>query len=539
MKKIKFIWFSAIISSLIYQTGCRRVPDVGILNTGNFTDVNTPLKEAADFPIGCAISYSPFLNDQNYANIAKRDFDEVVFEYQMKHGAIVQDNGNFNFTNTDALVNAVGSMGIFGHTLVWHQNNNANYLKSYAGITLPAPTELLTNGGFENNLSNWSQFNTGNPAGSSSFTITTTPGEFRSGSRALRVFVNQNYGTQQWRVQLASDPIPMDNGKTYRASLWIRCASAGGSMRMSLNPDNSASPSSYQADQDNLGTSWQQITFTFTKTATVPTRIVLDMGKVANTYFIDDISVTEVITPPGGAEIANKLDTAMRNFITAMVNRYKSKVRAWDVVNEPFADNPVAIRNNSNTSTTANDVLVWSHYMGRNWALKAFNYARAADPTADLYINDYNLESNPAKLDSLIAFVNELKAAGAKVDGIGTQMHITRNTSYAGIDNMMKKLGATGLKIRISELDVRAVLGNASGKLTPELAAHQAVMYKYVVQSYLKHIPKAQQAGITVWGIVDKYSWLYNNGAERPLLYDDNYEKKPAYAGFLQGLKGQ
>jgi endo-1,4-beta-xylanase len=103
----------------------------------------------------------------------------------------------------------------------------------------------------------------------------------------------------------------------------------------------------------------------------------------------------------------------------------------------------------------ANDWLVWSNYLGRDYALKAFNYAKAADPTALLFINDYNLESRAVKLDSLIAMVTELKGKGAKIDGIGTQMHISRNTSYDGIDQMFKKLAATGLKVHISELDVR------------------------------------------------------------------------------------
>jgi endo-1,4-beta-xylanase len=241
--------------------------------------------------------------------------------------------------------------------------------------------------------------------------------------------------------------------------------------------------------------------------------------------------------PPGGAQIALKLDTALNNFITTMVMRYKPKVKAWDVVNELFTDNG-AIRDNSNT-TAGTDVLVWSNYMGRDYALKAFNYAKAADATADLYINDYGLESSNAKLDSLIAFVNELKTKGAKVDGIGTQMHISRTTSFAGIDNMMRKLAATGLKIRISELDVKALMGSAAGAMTPELLGYQAEYYRYVVTSYINIIPKAQQAGITVWGINDKNSWIYNNGAEFPLLYDNDYNRKPAYAGFLQGLLGK
>jgi endo-1,4-beta-xylanase len=215
-------------------------------------------------------------------------------------------------------------------------------------------------------------------------------------------------------------------------------------------------------------------------------------------------------------------------------------VHAWDVVNELFTENG-SIRNNANTlnANSPFDVFVWSEYLGRDYAYKAFKYAEAADPSALLFINDYNLESSSVKLDSLIKFVTELKNRGAKVDGIGTQMHITRTTNFAGIESMMKKLALTGLKIRISELDVKVVLGSAAGKPTDQLSGFQAEMYRYVANAYMKYIPKAQQAGITIWGVNDKNSWLYNNGTEFPLLYDDDYNKKPAYAGFLKGLKGQ
>ena len=118
-------------------------------------------------------------------------------------------------------------------------------------------------------------------------------------------------------------------------------------------------------------------------------------------------------------------------------------------------------------------------------------------------------------------------------------MHISSNSSYAGIDAMFQKLAATSLKIRISELDVKIVIGSAAGKPTPQSLGYQASMVKYVVSSYLKYIPKPQQAGITVWCVVDKLSWLYNSGTEYPLLYDNDYNKKPAYGGFLQGLKEQ
>lgn len=522
---------------LALLAACTRDPKTGILNTGDFGNNATPLKDAADFYIGTSTNSAPWFNEPQFSTIARRDFDGVTFEWLMKHGAIVRDNGQLNFTNTDALVNAVGDMQIYGHTLGWHQNQNATYLKNFAGITIPAAVELLSNPGFEGGLSGWNIFNSGNPAGTSTLVHTTAAGEFRTGAGALRVVNPVAYPGSQWRVQLASNFVTLIPGRQYIVSYWVRAANPNGSIRLSTAYGDGGS-SQFQGDQ-TIGTTWQQINWTITANSS-QMRMVIDMGQAANTYFIDDASVKEVVNTPSGPQIALKLDTALRTFIHGIVNRYKNKVRAWDVVNELFADNPAgAIRNNTNTSTEANDVLVWSHYLGRDFALLAFRYAQEADPTADLYINDYNLESSPRKLDSLIAFVAELKNRGAKVDGIGTQMHITRNTSYAGIDQMMQKLAATGLKIRVTELDVRTVLNSAAGRPTPELLAYQAVMYRYVVTSYLKHIPPAQRAGITVWGINDANSWLYRNGTEFPLMFDNDYNKKPAYGAFLQGLQNK
>jgi endo-1,4-beta-xylanase len=182
---------------------------------------------------------------------------------------------------------------------------------------------------------------------------------------------------------------------------------------------------------------------------------------------------------------------------------------------------------------------VWSHYLGRDFGVKAFNYAKAADPTADLFINDYNLETSSRKLDSLIKYVAEIRGKGAKVDGIGTQMHIDWNTSMVGIENMFKKLGATGLKIRITELDIATLLGGNAKQPTPQLLAYQAQMAQNVVESYLRNIPKLQRAGITIWGLHDSSSWRYRNGAEFALFYDNDFKKKPAYIAILQALKNQ
>lgn len=492
-------------------------------------DTINALKDATDITMGVAISYNQMLNDPKYSQTVKRDFDGVTFDYNMKHAAIVQSDGSLNFTNADALVNASSGLQIFGHALGWHQNQNASYLKTFAGINAPAGPDLVSNGGFENGLASWAIFNTNGAA----ITTGSGVGEVRTGTGSMKVVNPNSFPTEHWKVQVSSTAITTTIGKQYIISYWVKAAAAGGSIRLSTGPTNAM----YQGDQ-TIGTAWQQVTWAVTAN-NASTTFLFDMGKTANTYFIDDVSVKEVTNSSTSPQVVAKVDQALENFITNTVNRYKTKVRAWDVVNELFAENG-ALRNNSNTSTTPSDVFVWSEYMGRDYALKAFNYAKAADPTALLFINDYNLESSTAKLDSLIAMVAELKGRGAKIDGIGTQMHVLWNSSTTGIDNMMKKLAATGLLIRISELDVRMnVAGTAGYVFDANEAAKQAVMYKYIIKSYITHIPKAQQHGITVWGVTDNTSWLYNNGKDFPLLYNSDYTKKPAYTAVLDALKGK
>lgn len=528
MKKIiiKSILPSALL--MMAFSACTKMQDVGVLNTGGYTDTTAALKDVGNGGfIGVAIDYPAMVTNSTYSGVVKRDFNQVTFGNLMKHSSIVKDNGTMDFTNTDALVASVGSMDIFGHTLGWHSQQNTTYLKNFSGLVVPAATELATNPGFESGLTGWSVFNTNG----ATITASTAAGDAKTGTGCMKVVNPTANPGNQWRVQVSSGALATTPTKQYVISYWVKAASPGGSIRLSTGPTGAQ----YQGDQ-TIGTAYQQVSWTITASITSMT-FLFDMGQAANTYYIDDVSVKEVVPVPAGSAIAAKLDIALGDFITTMVNRYKTKVKAWDVVNELVDDNG-NLRNNSNT-TAASDVLVWSHYLGRDYALKAFNYAKAADPSALLFINDYNLESRAAKLDSLIAMVAELKGKGAKIDGIGTQMHISRNTSLNGIDQMFIKLAATGLKIHVSELDVKINPAVVSGYiLTPMEQNYQAAMYSYVVKSYLKYIPKAQQYGITIWGLTDDTSWLYNNGKDFPLMYNANFSRKQAYSAVLQALKG-
>jgi len=505
------------------------------------SDTSGTLKDAADFDIGFAVDYSPFINNSAYRAVVAREADNVTFGYNMKHGAIVKDDGSFDFTNADAMLNVATSAGlkVYGHTLVWHENQNATYLNSLtAGAPDSSAPNILINGNFETNsggnFSNWSVYNTNG----ATFSAGSGTSEIHNGTASLKVVNPNNFTTEQWKVQIASDLFNTTVNTSYKVSFWIKSLSGAGSGRLSTQPT-----AQYQSDFTTTS-GWKQITWTFTA-KDAQTRILFDMGGVADTYFIDDVTVTDAtpVAPSDNSKVATAVDSAMSRFIRATVTHYAGKVKAWDVVNESMADGASGLRTSANTpASNATDRFFWSDYLGRDYALKAFQYAKAADPNALLFINDYNLEYNSVKLDSLINYVSELKRKGAQIDGIGTQMHISINTSKSGIDNMFQKLAATGLKIRVSELDVRINPNNTTG-FTPTAAlfATQADMYKYVVQSFLKNVPASQRYGITVWGVNDGGSWIITSQkqADNPLLFDDNFGKKPAFYSFLLGLKGK
>ncbi|MDP4210174.1 MAG: endo-1,4-beta-xylanase [Bacteroidota bacterium] len=539
MMKTKLFVPIIFLGLLANFSSCVKQDAVNVLAEGNFADTTGTLKGNSSFPIGFGIDYTPFLNNARYKTIVAREGSSVTFGYHMKHGALVQNDGSIDFTKADALYNAATAAGleVYGHTLGWHSNQNATYLKNYAKIVIPASTELLSNPGFETTNSslfaNWSVLNTSLGTFSAA-----TGANVHAGSYALKCAVTT--AGSSWKMQILSDAASVSSSKTYTVSFFIK-ADAATTIQFELRNNDASSTVQYVGSQ-NVSTGWSQITYNYTPKNTT-LAIAFDLGATATNYYIDDVSIKEAVTAPSGAQVAALLDAALNDFITKTVTHYKGEVKAWDVINEILADNG-AIRNNSNTDTKPADVLVWSNYLGKSFGVKAFTYAHAADPSALLFINDYALESNNAKVDSLVAYVNYLKANGVQVDGIGTQMHININTSYAGIDNAFQKLAATGLKVRISELDVCAnplAKPNFLTAYTKYAYDYQANMYKYVVDSYIKNVPAAQRYGVTIWGVDDPESWIIvsQGKVDAPLLFDKNFAKKPAYSGVLKALQAK
>jgi endo-1,4-beta-xylanase len=225
-------------------------------------------------------------------------------------------------------------------------------------------------------------------------------------------------------------------------------------------------------------------------------------------------------------------ENLMKSHIQNVVGHFKGKAVAWDVVNEAFRDDNGAYRISES---------IWAKKLGTDYIARAFKYAREADPTAVLFYNDYNQESNSNKLQSILAMVADFKKRGIPIDGLGLQMHIGIGSSDNGILTAISEYAATGLKIHISELDVAMANGQKDANLTATDALKEKQKQKYttVVKFYKQIGPAAQQFGITNWNVGDADSWLrsFIQKNEYPLLFDDNYDKKPAYFGYLDGLK--
>ena len=543
MKNLRIITSLNILFSLAILSSCKKeemavvtpVPPVVVLSEYDPSTVTGFLKDVTDIPLGVAISYEEYTkNGANYAAIIKSEFDNVTFGYQMKHGAIVRNSGALDFTRCDELVNLVG-MPIFGHVLAWHQNNNGDYLRSLATGSASSATapNLINNGDFEqgsgNIFTDWSNLVGGNAEGS--YTAETTDTEPNTNSkRALKVTVTKA-GTNAYDMQSLGPNFKTVAGKQYRVSVSIKSLTGKGQLKLVVQ--NSA----YTENQLTFSTNtWSNYVWNVTINEINPQIKLHFNGE--GTYLIDNVKIEDVslLTPPTNAEITKKVDAALKTWVQGNVGHYKDKIKAWDAINEVFTDGTPNLRTGSSTR----DAYYWAQYLGRGYIAKTFKYAREANPNCDLFVNDYNLESNAAKLDSTIGLVKELLSQNVPVTGIGTQMHMSINTPQAGIVSMFQKMAATGLKVRISELDISINPSNTTGFVpTKALYDAQAAMFNFVVKTYIANVPVAQRHGITVWGVSDKDSWITPtfNRPDFPLMWDNNFAKKSAYVGFWKGFK--
>jgi GH35 family endo-1,4-beta-xylanase len=232
----------------------------------------------------------------------------------------------------------------------------------------------------------------------------------------------------------------------------------------------------------------------------------------------------------------------MRDHIFTVVGRYKGKIKGWDVVNEAL--------NQDGTMRQS----PWLKIIGEDYLVQAFKFAHEADPSAELYYNDYDLEL-PAKRAGGLELIRNLVAAGVPISGVGLQNHNQLEwPSVADEDATIAAFSALGLKIHITELDVDVLPRTTKigadyavdDPVTPQLnpfvdrlpdAKQLALAKRYaeLFQVYLKHRDAIER--VTFWGVEDGSSWLNNwpmkGRTNYPLLFDRYGRGKPALAAVI------
>ncbi|MFD2100464.1 endo-1,4-beta-xylanase [Flagellimonas iocasae] len=226
------------------------------------------------------------------------------------------------------------------------------------------------------------------------------------------------------------------------------------------------------------------------------------------------------------AQVEGFVKAAVAHFAEAEDDGGNPIVASWDVVNEYF--DGAAVRNSLFTQRIGNDFIK-----------KAFQWAREADPDVKLFYNDYNIAGQVDKRNAIIGMVNDFITNSIPIDGIGMQMHLNHDWPSSDLPLAIQAISDTGLLVHLSELDVKVNYGDDINSLTEERAGAQELQYQRAGYYYTTIVPAAQQFGITLWGFRDRDSWLYDNGSDWPLLYDNDFNTKVSHRGLVAGLNGE
>lgn len=382
-----------------------------------------------------------------------------------------------------------------------------------------------------------------------------------------------------WNAQVCYEPgFAFENGKTYHLKMKIKGSVAGEFGAGFQNPEG------YQGCGDfptiNVTTDWKEVDVTTTCNGDNALRLLLNIGKYAGTLYIDDFEVYYTKSSNGipltPQEKSDTLTWAMNKWISGMMQATEGKVKAWDLINEAVSGGGnvngfYALQTEATSEHNPQD-FYWQDYFTPEMygpivekaARDAYAAVEGTNPEdLKLFINDYNLESDwddNKKVKSLKYWIEVWEKKGkelgwnTKIDGIGSQMHIsyyenpqTLESKKKAIQNMLKIMAETGKLVRISEIDMGYVDKDGKDVTTAQLeklpieerVAKEKAMaehYKWIIEQYFKIVPVSQQYGICQWCLTDSPTDSGWRPGQPVGLWNLNYQRKPAYGGFADGL---
>lgn len=273
-----------------------------------------------------------------------------------------------------------------------------------------------------------------------------------------------------------------------------------------------------------------------------------DMFVVGHTLVWHSQLAPWVFKSNNGDTISNEeLSGRIKKHISTIVGNYKGRIDAWDVVNEALEEDGSYRKS------------PFFKIGGEAFIEKAFQYANAADPGAELYYNDYNLIT-PEKRNGAIRIINNLKSKGIKIDGVGVQAHWSLNEpSIEDIETAIKMYSETGVKVMFTELDISVLpspwnaptadvsvsfennptMNPYPNGLPDSVQTQLAKRYEEIFKLFNKHSDKIGR--VTFWGLHDGLSWKNNfpirGRTDYTLLFDRGMKPKKAFNAVINTVK--
>ena len=563
---MKNFYLLLLAAGLSVPTMAQNSFELGKPNDDNYRylDGYKALKEYIDyskypnFKLGAGTTVNTYVSNSTYKSMIDNNFTETVAGNAMKMASCVDGNGNMNFTNVKKYVNAAakGGINVYGHTLAWHsQQPKAWLLKLLADKKVDGGEEVWVTAANKDFLSDKT---VGWKATESEWGYTIS----FSSTNGLVVKTTKSY---LWQVQFVPmSDILLTSGKAYTMTMTVKGSGTG---KLDGRLGDWSGGANFSV---NFNTDWNDV-----KVEVKPTMdnnfILLHVSNYVGDVYIKNIKFEGYegqMRPLTQEERHDTLVWAMDKWIKGMMEACGGKVKAWDLVNEAISggdndrDGYYDLQHSEGYDKgswdVGGDAFYWQDHMGDlEYIRQACRLARKYGPEdIVLFINDYNLESdwdNNKKLKSLINWIKKWEADGVtKIDGIGTQMHIScfennthQNSVKKHITQMFQLMANSGKLVRVSELDMGYVRGSnrwgASSK-TNELteAEHKkmADFYEWIIKEYFRIIPPEQQWGICQWCTTDAPANSGWRGGEPVGIWDINNYRKHVYAGFVRGLNG-
>lgn len=531
--------------------------------------------EHPDFKFSGALDVNEFHNNRNgLRDTVTAHFDEIVAGNAMKYASVVDGGGNMNFSRVKQFVTDAKNAGltIYGHTLAWHSQQQPSYLMGLmADKELEVPesekVDIEDCNITYSKLTSWNYWKADfvQEDNNVDYSIKITKdGVLISNKKKA----NNNYMVQ---YQIANS-LMTKIGTSYTMTIKAK-ATGDATLNYSVGswyPDNFSGAIS-------IDTTMKEYTVTVSPKVDGGF-VLLQTGDFVGDILIESLKIThkgsDKTIPLTAEQKRDTLIWAMDRWIAGMMEATDGYVKAWDVVNEPISGGgndgsgnyvlqSYELNNNGDPTNVASGVFYWQYYMGdleymRTAVASARKHFKGNPDELKLFVNDYNLESDwddNKKVKSLVGWIKKWEADGVtKIDGIGTQMHIScfedegiQANIEKHIVKMFEIMAASGKLCRISELDMGYVRGNSRWNGTKlktsqvTKAEHQkmADFYKFIIKKYFEIIPVAQQYGICQWCLTDAPDGGGWRGGEPVGIWTEGFKaRKAVYGGFADGLAG-